>query len=35
MRARFDLVGLDPRGIGPSTPLRCFDTLDQALTHLP
>ena len=35
MRARFDLVGLDPRGIGASTPLRCFDTLDQALGVLP
>jgi pimeloyl-ACP methyl ester carboxylesterase len=35
VRARFDLVGLDPRGIGASTPLRCFDTLDQALAVLP
>src|SRR4029453_10553962 len=35
VRARFDLVGLDPRGIGASTPLRCFDTLDQALSVLP
>jgi pimeloyl-ACP methyl ester carboxylesterase len=35
VRARFDLVGLDPRGIGASTPLRCFDTLDQALGVLP
>ncbi len=31
VRARFDLVGFDPRGIGASTPLRCFDTGDQAL----
>jgi pimeloyl-ACP methyl ester carboxylesterase len=30
VRARFDLVGFDPRGIGGSTPLRCFDTADQA-----
>jgi pimeloyl-ACP methyl ester carboxylesterase len=35
VRARFDLVGLDPRGIGASTPLRCFDSLDQALAVLP
>jgi pimeloyl-ACP methyl ester carboxylesterase len=35
VRARFDLVGFDPRGIGASTPLRCFDTLDQALAVLP
>jgi pimeloyl-ACP methyl ester carboxylesterase len=30
LRARFDLVGLDPRGIDRSTPLRCFDTLAEA-----
>jgi len=35
VRARFDLVGFDPRGIGASTPLRCFDSLDQALAVLP
>jgi hypothetical protein len=35
VRARFDLVGFDPRGIGASTPLRCFATLDQALAVLP
>jgi pimeloyl-ACP methyl ester carboxylesterase len=35
VRARFDLVGLDPRGVGASTPLRCFDTLDQAQAILP
>jgi pimeloyl-ACP methyl ester carboxylesterase len=35
VRARFDLVGFDPRGVGASTPLRCFDTLDQALAVLP
>jgi pimeloyl-ACP methyl ester carboxylesterase len=34
VRARFDLVGFDPRGIIRSTPLRCFDTLDQALATL-
>jgi pimeloyl-ACP methyl ester carboxylesterase len=26
VRARFDIVGMDPRGIGASTPVRCFDT---------
>jgi pimeloyl-ACP methyl ester carboxylesterase len=30
VRARFDIVGFDPRGIIRSTPLRCFDTIDQA-----
>lgn len=24
LRARFDLVGFDPRGVGESTPVRCF-----------
>lgn len=31
VRARFDLVGFDPRGIIRSTPLRCFDSLNDAL----
>ncbi|GAA0808163.1 alpha/beta hydrolase [Spirilliplanes yamanashiensis] len=31
VRARFDLVSFDPRGVLASSPLRCFDTLDQAL----
>jgi pimeloyl-ACP methyl ester carboxylesterase len=31
VRARFDLVGFDPRGIIGSTPLRCYDTLDETL----
>jgi pimeloyl-ACP methyl ester carboxylesterase len=35
VRARFDLVGFDPRGIMRSTPLRCFATLEQALAVLP
>jgi pimeloyl-ACP methyl ester carboxylesterase len=34
VRARFDLVGFDPRGIIRSTPLRCFDTLDEAIAVL-
>ncbi|TCO59418.1 alpha/beta hydrolase [Actinocrispum wychmicini] len=29
LRARFDLVSFDPRGIGQSTDLQCFDTIDQ------
>jgi pimeloyl-ACP methyl ester carboxylesterase len=32
LRGRFDIVGFDPRGIMRSTPLRCFDTFDQALS---
>jgi len=35
VRARFDLVGFDPRGVIGSTPLRCFETFDQALAVLP
>jgi pimeloyl-ACP methyl ester carboxylesterase len=34
VRARFDLVGFDPRGIARSTPLQCFDTTDDALAVL-
>jgi len=34
LRARFDIVGFDPRGIARSTPLRCYDTLNQALADL-
>ncbi len=29
LRARFDLVGFDPRGTERSDPLRCFDSPDQ------
>jgi pimeloyl-ACP methyl ester carboxylesterase len=35
VRARFDLVGFDPRGIIRSTPLRCFDSLEEAAATLP
>ena len=31
VRARYDLVGFDPRGIARSTPLRCFDTFEASL----
>ena len=34
VRARFDLVGFDPRGIIRSTPLRCYETLDEAIADL-
>jgi pimeloyl-ACP methyl ester carboxylesterase len=26
VQARFDVIGMDPRGVGDSTPVRCFDT---------
>jgi pimeloyl-ACP methyl ester carboxylesterase len=29
LRARFDLISWDPRGIGASTAVQCFDTLDD------
>ncbi|MGA5298909.1 alpha/beta hydrolase [Nucisporomicrobium flavum] len=35
LRNRFDIVGFDPRGIYRSTPLRCFDTYEQAVAVLP
>ncbi|UBU17472.1 alpha/beta hydrolase [Nonomuraea gerenzanensis] len=28
IRERFDVVSFDPRGVGGSAPVRCFDTLD-------
>ncbi|TMC01605.1 MAG: alpha/beta hydrolase [Chloroflexi bacterium] len=27
IRARFDIVGFDPRGVGASAPVRCFDSV--------
>ncbi len=35
LRARFDIVGFDPRGIARSTPLRCYDTSEEAYADLP
>jgi len=35
LRRGYDLIGFDPRGIGASTPLRCFDTMDEAFEALP
>lgn len=29
--SRFDLIGIDPRVIGRSTPLQCFDTFEEAI----
>lgn len=29
LKTRFDLVGFDPRGIGQSAPVRCFDTVAE------
>src|SRR4051794_2732038 len=29
VRARFDIVGFDPRGVAASTPLRCFKSIDD------
>ena len=34
VRARFDLVGFDPRGIASSTPIECFDTTQDAIDVL-
>src|SRR4051794_3025676 len=35
VREHFDLVGFDPRGIYRSSPLLCFDSLEQAQASLP
>src|SRR3712207_5896259 len=35
LRGRFDIVGFDPRGIFRSTPLRCYNTFDEAIADLP
>jgi pimeloyl-ACP methyl ester carboxylesterase len=35
LRARFDLVGFDPRGVMRSTPLQCFPSFDAALSVIP
>ena len=29
LTARFDLVGFDPRGVGQSTPVHCFDSISE------
>lgn len=35
VRARFDIVGFDPRGVARSTPIRCFGNLNQAFQAFP
>lgn len=35
VRALYDLVGFDPRGIARSRPVRCFETFDEALLSFP
>lgn len=35
VRARFDLVGFDPRGIARSTPLLCFRSFEEMLSFFP
>jgi pimeloyl-ACP methyl ester carboxylesterase len=35
LRERFDIVGIDPRGISRSTPLRCYRTFDEASQDVP
>lgn len=34
-RGRFDIVGFDPRGVGASTPVRCFESTAEAALALP
>jgi pimeloyl-ACP methyl ester carboxylesterase len=29
LQARFDVIGFDPRGVGESTPVRCFEDADE------
>jgi pimeloyl-ACP methyl ester carboxylesterase len=34
LHEQFDIVGFDPRGIGESTPVRCFDSIAEQITFL-
>ena len=34
LRARFDLISWDPRGVGQSTAVRCFDSAEEAIAWL-
>ena len=34
LQERFDIVGFDPRGIGESAPVRCFDSIAEQMTFL-
>jgi pimeloyl-ACP methyl ester carboxylesterase len=35
LRGRFDIVGFDPRGVMRSSPLRCYDTFNEAMAGAP
>jgi pimeloyl-ACP methyl ester carboxylesterase len=35
LRARFDIVGFDPRGVMRSSPLRCYDTFEKSMAGAP
>ena len=34
LQGRFDVVGFDPRGIARSSPLQCFDSLDEVFAYI-
>jgi pimeloyl-ACP methyl ester carboxylesterase len=34
LQERFDIVGFDPRGVGESAPVRCFDSITEQITFL-
>jgi pimeloyl-ACP methyl ester carboxylesterase len=34
IRARFDIIGFDPRGVGASAPVRCFDSVTDQQAFL-
>lgn len=35
LRSAYDIIGFDPRGISRSTPVRCFNTVEEAVSGLP
>jgi len=34
LQGRFDVIGFDPRGIARSSPLQCFDSLEEVFAYL-
>ena len=34
LQGRFDVIGFDPRGIAHSSPLQCFDSLDEVFAYI-